>query len=156
VDSAPLRRTKHAQDSKSKAISSEDQQSSQSSEQQDKDEPSHAHPQRVSEKELRDKKVTKINKATTFIGMNINNLQNENLGKVEDLVFNPDTGKIAYAVISVGGFLGMNEKYIALPLRALTPAPGALGRSRLGVVSSLGIRLHSGFRNRCSDLVVTS
>ncbi len=30
----------------------------------------------------------------------------------------------ASAVLSVGGFLGLNEKYIAVPLNALTPAPG--------------------------------
>jgi sporulation protein YlmC with PRC-barrel domain len=84
---------------------------------------SSARPHRISQAELK-RKVTKINKASSFIGMKVENLQNQDLGKVEDLVFDPDTGKISYAVISVGGFLGMNEKYIAVPLHALTPAPG--------------------------------
>jgi len=81
------------------------------------------HPEKVSEEQLK-KKVTNVNKASTFIGMKVENLQSENLGKVEDLAFDPDSGKISYAVLSVGGFLGLNEKYIAVPLTALTPAPG--------------------------------
>lgn len=82
------------------------------------------HPRRISDQELK-KKVTDINKASKFIGMKVKNLQNENLGKVEDMAFDPDSGKISYAVLSIGGFLGLNEKYIAVPLNALTPAPGA-------------------------------
>jgi hypothetical protein len=107
-----------AQDSKSKSSTSEHQQAAQSSENLQ------AHPKKVSEQDLRDKKVTKINKASSFIGMTVKNLQNDTLGKVDDLAFNPDSGQIAYAVLSVGGFLGLNEKYIAVPLNALTPAPG--------------------------------
>ncbi len=110
----------HAQDSKSKAEASDDQQATKISQNQN----SPAHPEKVSEKELLNKKVTKVNKASSFVGMSVKNLQNQTLGKVEDLVFNPESGKIAYAVLSVGGFLGMNEKYIAVPLNALTPAPG--------------------------------
>ncbi len=56
--------------------------------------------------------------------MKVKNLQNVNLGKVEDLAFDPHSGKISCLVLSVGGFLGLNEKYIAVPLTALTPAPG--------------------------------
>ena len=82
-----------------------------------------SHPHRVSEQELKNK-VTKINKASNFIGMTVKNLQNDSLGKVDDLAIDPDSGRIAYAVLSVGGFLGMNEKFIAVPLHALTPAPG--------------------------------
>lgn len=86
--------------------------------------PSAAHPKPISERDLK-KKVTNINKASSFIGMNVKNLKDETLGEINDLAFDPESGKIAYAVLSVGGFLGMNEKYIAVPLNALKPAPGA-------------------------------
>jgi sporulation protein YlmC with PRC-barrel domain len=82
------------------------------------------HPHRISDQDLK-KRVADVNKASKFIGMKVKNLQNENLGKIEDMAFDPETGRIAYAVVSVGGFLGINEKYIAVPLTALTPAPGA-------------------------------
>jgi len=83
-----------------------------------------SHPKKISQQEMK-KKVTDINKASKFIGMTVKNLQNENLGKIDDLAIDPESGKIAYAVLSVGGFLGMNDKSIAVPLNALTPAPGA-------------------------------
>jgi sporulation protein YlmC with PRC-barrel domain len=40
---------------------------------------------------------------------------NEKLGKVEDLVVDPGSGKIQYAVLSFGGILGIGNKYFAVP-----------------------------------------
>jgi hypothetical protein len=54
----------------------------------------------------------------TVIGCGVVNTQNENLGKIEDLVFDTVSGRIAYAVLSFGGFLGMGDKYFAIPWRA--------------------------------------
>jgi PRC-barrel domain len=54
----------------------------------------------------------------TVIGSNVVNAQNENLGKIEDLVIDAGAGRIAYAVLSFGGFLGMGEKYFAIPWNA--------------------------------------
>jgi hypothetical protein len=41
------------------------------------------------------------------------------LGKIEDIVIDADAGRIAYAVLSFGGFLGMGDKYFAIPWEAL-------------------------------------
>lgn len=111
-----------AQDSKAKAEASE-QQTTEKVQSSSANAVSPAHPHRVSEQELKEQ-VTKVNRASTFIGMKVKNLQNQELGKVEDLVFDPASGKIAYAVIGVGGFLGLNDKYIAVPLNAIAAAPG--------------------------------
>ncbi|HKQ48671.1 MAG TPA: PRC-barrel domain-containing protein [Phycisphaerae bacterium] len=59
-------------------------------------------------------------KATDVIGKNVENSQNENLGKIEDVVVDPDTGRIIYSVLSFGGFLGMGDKLFAVPFHALT------------------------------------
>jgi sporulation protein YlmC with PRC-barrel domain len=80
-------------------------------------------PQRVSDTELK-KNVSEVNKASSFMGMSIQNLQKEKLGSVKDLVFDPDSGKISYAVLSVGGFLGVGDKLVAVPLKSLRPQPG--------------------------------
>jgi hypothetical protein len=64
-------------------------------------------------------KVSKMNKATGILGMEVRNKQNEKLGEVKDLVMDINSGKVSYAVLAVGGFLGVGEKLIALP-------PGAL------------------------------
>jgi hypothetical protein len=48
----------------------------------------------------------------TGIGNKVVNAQNEDLGRIEDLVLDAGTGRIAYAVLSFGGFLGMGDKYL--------------------------------------------
>src|ERR1035438_10546150 len=54
-----------------------------------------------------------------LIGSDVVNAQNENLGTIEDVVLDAGAGRIAYAVLSFGGFLGMGEKYFAIPWNAL-------------------------------------
>ena len=39
----------------------------------------------------------------------------DRLGHVEDVMLHKMSGKVAYAVISCGGFLGMGEKYHPIP-----------------------------------------
>jgi sporulation protein YlmC with PRC-barrel domain len=58
-------------------------------------------------------------KAGDLIGVSVYNPANENLGKIEDLVANPSSGKVRYAVLSFGGFLGMGDKLFAVPWRDL-------------------------------------
>lgn len=55
----------------------------------------------------------------TVIGSKVINQQNEDLGKIEDIVIDADAGRITYAVLSFGGFLGMGDKYFAIPWQAL-------------------------------------
>ena len=54
----------------------------------------------------------------TLIGSKVANAHNENLGKIEDLVIDAGAGRIAYAVLSFGGFLGMGDKFFAIPWNA--------------------------------------
>jgi sporulation protein YlmC with PRC-barrel domain len=64
--------------------------------------------------------VAKINKATSLTGMAVRNMQNEKLGDVKDIVLDLPSGKISYVVLSVGGFLGIGDKLIAVPPSAFT------------------------------------
>jgi sporulation protein YlmC with PRC-barrel domain len=61
----------------------------------------------------------KVLSASTLIGDNIENPQGEKLGKLEEIMIDLQSGKIAYAVLSFGGFLGMGEKLFALPWQTL-------------------------------------
>ena len=45
-------------------------------------------------------------------GLNITNQANETVGEITDLAFKND--KIAAMILSVGGFLGMGERYVAV------------------------------------------
>jgi sporulation protein YlmC with PRC-barrel domain len=57
--------------------------------------------------------------ADTLVGDRVVNLQKEDLGKIEHLMIDLGTGRIAYAVLSFGGFLGMGDKLFAIPWSAL-------------------------------------
>jgi sporulation protein YlmC with PRC-barrel domain len=54
-------------------------------------------------------------KASNMIGTDVVDPQGKNLGDVKEVVIDPRTGKVAYAVVSFGGFLGMGEKLFAIP-----------------------------------------
>lgn len=58
--------------------------------------------------------------ADTLTGDKVVNLQNEDLGKIEHLMIDLASGRVAYAVLSFGGFLGMGDKLFAIPWNALT------------------------------------
>ena len=58
-------------------------------------------------------------KASSIIGTDVVNPKGDNLGDVKEVVIDPRTGKIAYAVVSFGGFLSMGEKLFAIPFSAL-------------------------------------
>jgi len=63
-------------------------------------------------------------KGSTFIGGNVENPQGQNLGDVKDVVIDRASGRIVYAVVSFGGFLGMGEKLFAVPWGAFAqPKP---------------------------------
>lgn len=53
-------------------------------------------------------------RANTLIGMRVRNTESENLGKINDLLFD-EKGAIQAAVVSVGGFLGIGDKLVAVP-----------------------------------------
>lgn len=43
----------------------------------------------------------------------------EDLGEIEDLMIDLDHNRIAYAVLSFGGFLGLGDKLFAVPMESL-------------------------------------
>ncbi len=44
----------------------------------------------------------------------------ERIGAIEDVMLDKRTGKVAYAILSFGGFLGLGERHHPLPWNALT------------------------------------
>lgn len=58
--------------------------------------------------------------ADTLIGNDVYNLKDEDLGDVKEIMLDMRTGRVSYAVLSFGGFLGMGEKLFAVPWNALT------------------------------------
>ena len=58
--------------------------------------------------------------ADTLIGNDVYSQNNEDLGDIKEIMLDTASGKICYAVLSYGGFLGMGEKLFAVPWQALT------------------------------------
>jgi starvation-inducible outer membrane lipoprotein len=57
-------------------------------------------------------------RASQLIGANIVNDENRTVGEVHDLMVSSAGGPVL-AVLSVGGFLGIGERYVAMPLSEL-------------------------------------
>ena len=56
-----------------------------------------------------------IVKTKEVIGSKVRNAKNEDLGKIEEIVLDKNSGNVRYAVLSFGGMLGMGDKLFALP-----------------------------------------
>jgi sporulation protein YlmC with PRC-barrel domain len=58
--------------------------------------------------------------AATLEGDTVVNSSGEDLGKIEAIMLDVSGGRIAYVVLSFGGFMGVGSKYFAVPWSALT------------------------------------
>jgi sporulation protein YlmC with PRC-barrel domain len=67
-----------------------------------------------------DKRYRKVLSAGTLKGDSVKNRANESLGDVQDIMIDLPSGRVAYAVVSFGGFLGMGNKLFAVPWSAFT------------------------------------
>lgn len=57
--------------------------------------------------------------ATALSGEVVVNGAGETLGRIDSIMLDMNTGRIAYAVLSFGGFLGIGDKLFAIPWEAL-------------------------------------
>jgi sporulation protein YlmC with PRC-barrel domain len=57
--------------------------------------------------------------AATLVGNDVSNHKGEHLGDIKEIMLDMRSGRVAYAVLSFGGFLGMGEKLFAVPWNAL-------------------------------------
>lgn len=74
------------------------------------------------QKELKqetNKKMLEVSRASKIIGTDVKNPKGENLGGIKDLVLDPESGQVVYAVVSYGGVLGMGSKLFAIPWSVL-------------------------------------
>ena len=63
--------------------------------------------------------------ASTLLGERVRNLAGEELGNIEELMVDLASGRIVYAVLSFGGFLGFGSKRFPVPWNALRSDRGA-------------------------------
>jgi sporulation protein YlmC with PRC-barrel domain len=61
--------------------------------------------------------------ANDITGMDVHNLQGENLGSIDSLVIDLQQGQVAYVIVSAGGVLGVGGEDRAIPFNALRIDP---------------------------------
>ena len=59
--------------------------------------------------------------ASRLVGLNIQNTGNDNIGEIYDTILT-DGGAVKAYIVSVGGFLGMGTRYVAIDPKAVTLA----------------------------------
>ena len=65
-------------------------------------------------------RTRRVLSASSLAGDRVRNTAGENLGKIEEIMIDIPSGRVAYAVLSFGGFLGMGNKLFAVPWNAFT------------------------------------
>jgi sporulation protein YlmC with PRC-barrel domain len=66
-----------------------------------------------------DKRLRNVLSTSTLAGNSVRNAVGEDLGKVDEIMIDIPSGRVAYAVLSFGGFLGLGNKLFAVPWSAL-------------------------------------
>ena len=57
----------------------------------------------------------------------LHNANGEEMGSIAELVVDPNTGRVAYAVVEAGGFLGLGERNFPVPWALIQPSQGGDG-----------------------------
>ena len=75
-------------------------------------------PQTVTIMKVDPSSLTTGYRTSKVVGSTVVNEANETVGTIDDLIVTPSE-KVPFAVLSVGGFLGMGTKYVVVPSNSL-------------------------------------
>lgn len=71
--------------------------------------------------QLQQRRIVTIDDIT---GTDVRNLQDEDLGSVDDVVLDPESGEISYVIVARDGFLGVGEDHVAVPWQQFRATTG--------------------------------
>ena len=91
--------------------------------------------------------------ASTLIGTNVQSVDGDNIGEVDDLVLGSN-GSVEGVVIGVGGFLGLGEKDVAVQFDAITVAQDPETREISFVLNSTEEELEAAPEFRTQDEII--
>jgi sporulation protein YlmC with PRC-barrel domain len=74
------------------------------------------------------KNTAALHETKDIIGTRIKSSDGKDLGEVDQLLIDTQTGKVTYAVIGIGGLAGVGEKKVVVPWSALKFSPTAEGK----------------------------
>ena len=73
-----------------------------------------------------------------IIGTRIKGADNKDLGEIDQLMIDPKDGKIAYAVVGLGGFAGIGERHVVVPWSDIKLSADAKNPSKMVVTMDQG------------------
>jgi sporulation protein YlmC with PRC-barrel domain len=62
-------------------------------------------------------------RSRTLFDYRVKSPQGEDLGKIEEVMIDMEMGRVAYAVLSFGGFWGLGDKWVPVPWDAVALQP---------------------------------
>jgi sporulation protein YlmC with PRC-barrel domain len=74
----------------------------------------------ANDKKIEHPGARRVLSASSLASHSVTNKLGEDLGSVKEIMIDLPSGRIAYAVLSFGGFLGMGNKLFAIPWEVLT------------------------------------
>ncbi len=75
---------------------------------------------------------TMVLRASKLEGRNIENASGEKVGDIQQIVFDTQNGRVAYVAVSMGGFLGVGDKLVAVPWEAINVRSSTSGGAGAG------------------------
>jgi sporulation protein YlmC with PRC-barrel domain len=69
-----------------------------------------------------------LHESSDIIGTRIKNAEGKDIGEIDRLMIDPQSGKISHVVVGLGGFLGVGEKKVVVPWSDLKMTGHADGR----------------------------
>jgi hypothetical protein len=79
-----------------------------------------AEPQKTTAAQMGDQSLQGPQRSSQIKGMSVKNPQGQTLGKIDELVIGAD-GTVRYVILSHGGLLGIGDKLVPIPWKALKP-----------------------------------
>jgi sporulation protein YlmC with PRC-barrel domain len=70
-----------------------------------------------------DRTLGHVERANKLVGSEVLTSDNQRFGKIDNIIIDLESGRILYAVIGSGGFLGAGEQRIAVPPMLFTQVP---------------------------------
>ena len=74
------------------------------------------------------KNTAALHETKDIIGTRIKSAEGKDLGEVDQLLIDTQTGKVSYVVIGLGGVAGVGEKKVVVPWSEMKFAPAAEGK----------------------------
>jgi len=73
----------------------------------------------VERAQVANESMQQVSRASKIISTNVKDTKGGKLGDIKDLVLDPESGQVVYAVVSFGGVFGVGNKLFAVPWKAL-------------------------------------